>query len=206
MAVKMSNPGLVRRDFQSSYDRYMRREQLVLRISIPGVDKIVTAKDPDARELAHGSVVNAYPRKSRGLVASVLHEIVFEQQGLLNHRHHARQILEPVKRLGTLEGDQEMASFYLSGFGRNACALSGVTIGRSGNIGFGPVVMSPSNALRVASSRGVNGFAIIDPDFGLGDIVGRTPDVTNYLEGDLEVRDYSLGNLGEAMGLTTAVA
>lgn len=152
----MSNPAIARRNLQIIYDSYMSGERLTIG-RIKDITPFIT-DDLDERDEKIAAVAELYPKKTQPLVRKMLHEALFFEACIANHRFGARNALAPLKGL-----IGEVPFAYASGMGRNAI---GVTILSGSKLE--PYIIGSDFAMDFIHRQGDNVRLILDPDFGVG--------------------------------------
>lgn len=195
--IRPANPAEIRRLVQATYDRYMAGSRQLIGMRFDGLEAAVEAPTPELRQEAYDAFADRWPRKSQSLMVSVAREIVFEELSRSNHA----SALPMLRRLDveTQGFDLRVPPTHISGLGRNACIATMVRDGQAYSLQGNLVNVQAALAMMPATSPGSRVAPItIDPDFGLGYITGRTPELYGA-EGSKELAEQAMGQYADVL-------
>lgn len=166
------DPREVRRALQPRYDSYMGGKRLLLGVDLPGFDVTMAGNSVEERAQAYKAFAERWPKRSRNLMAGIAKELVFTAFSYRNHEQQVNRLFPAI-----MDAHIEEATLgFVSGLGRNAVLLSRIKFVPGEEPRVSTVVGTNTAVARLYEQADIQGI-LFDPDFGMGDITGPTPEV-----------------------------
>lgn len=159
--VNLSDPSLVRRQLQTSYDDYRAGRVLEPRIAFTEVTPDVLSTGLEERIEFLDKVSSQYPKKSREVVRSLMIEQIFLQACVLESTRTIAAVTETASLVSPDEGEKKILG--VAGYGRNGKILA---LGNSATPDV-KVLLVHDRRLPSIFEQGQFDLMIFDPDMML---------------------------------------